>query len=175
MRSIRFQLDLPKWGVKLVDPPSDKPKYPTEQLELIHDEVDRQRSAIAARRTGMHTRSAVLVTAAGILASVQTTSWVSGWQVVSIGLFIVAAVLGLVAMRPMTGEESHPETLFSQSLGMHPYSIEHRIVKDNIGALNSELSMMKRITRTLRIGYIVLGLAWVSMVGISALTQLKVI
>lgn len=74
---------------------STKPTYPTEQLELIHDEVDRQRSAIAARRTGMHTRSAVLVTAARILVGVQTTSWVLGWQVISIGLFVfLAAILG---------------------------------------------------------------------------------
>ncbi|MGF6832435.1 putative membrane channel-forming protein YqfA (hemolysin III family) [Paenarthrobacter sp. TE4293] len=43
----------------------------------------------------MHTRSAVLVTAAAILASVQTTSWVSGWQVISIDLFVLAADLML--------------------------------------------------------------------------------
>jgi hypothetical protein len=35
------------------------------------------------------------VTAAGILASAQTTSWVSGWQAKSIDLFVLAAILML--------------------------------------------------------------------------------
>jgi hypothetical protein len=95
--------------------------------------------------------------------------------VVSVSLFILAAVLGLVAMRPMTGEESHPASLFENSLGLHPYSIEHRIVKDNIKALTGELAMARSIGRTLRIGYISLGVAWLSMISISALTKLNII
>jgi hypothetical protein len=174
MRSIRFQLDLPKWSVSRVES-AKKPKYPTEQLKLVHSEVDRQRAAIAARRTGMHTRAAVLVTAAGILASVQTTSWVSGWQIVSIGLFVAAAIFGLLAMRPMSGDESHPAALFKESLGLHPYSIEYRIVEDNVQALNGELEMIKAIALMLRIGYLILGVAWLSMVAISVLTQQKII
>lgn len=45
-----FERFIPEFITLLVKP----------RAELIHDEVDRQRSAIAARRTGMHTRAAVL-------------------------------------------------------------------------------------------------------------------
>lgn len=151
---------------------SDETPSPTEQLKLVHAEVDRQRTAIAARRNTMHTRAAVLVTAAGILATFQTTSLVNGWQFISIGLSVVVAAIGLWTMWPSSGPESNPKTLFQENLMVQPYSMEWRIVDDNITALDGEKKLLGKIAMRLTIGYSILLGMWLSMVIISALKVL---
>lgn len=115
------------------------------------------------------------MTATGILAAIQSTSWVSGWQYVSIGLTVLAASFGLFAMRPQGSAESDPASLYENALDRSAYDVEDRIVADNITALTGELRMLGGIAKPLRIGYYVLVAAWISMVAVAELTQYKII
>ncbi|WP_427117265.1 hypothetical protein [Pseudarthrobacter scleromae] len=148
---------------------SDDPVPPTEQLELVHKEVDRQRAAIAARRNAMHTRAAVLVTAAGILATIQTTSLQNGWQFISVALSVVAAAVGLWTMWPAGGDESDPKDLLDKYLTVEPFQVQHRIVMDGVQALSGEMTLLDKIALRLKIGYSILLGVWLSMVVISGL------
>jgi hypothetical protein len=164
MPSIRIAFNAPKLALTTE---SDETPSPTEQLKLVHAEVDRQRTAIAARRNALHTRAAVLVTAAGILATIQTTSLQSGWQFISIGLSVVVAAVGLWTMWPSSGPECNPKNLFHERLTAEPYRIEWRIVDDNIMALSGEQELLGKIAARLTIGYFILLGMWLSMVIIS--------
>jgi tetrahydromethanopterin S-methyltransferase subunit G len=169
MPSVRLLLNAPKVQLSVE---SDEIPRPTEQLKFIHAEVDRQRAAIAARRNAMHTRAAVLVTASGILATIQATSLANGWQFISIGLALVAATVGLWTMWPASGDESDPRDLFENYLTAEPYSVENRIVEDNVRALTGEMTLLDKIGTRLGIGYCILLGMWLSMVVISALRAL---
>ena len=169
MPSVRFHFKAPT--IAMTTEPDETPS-PTEQLKFVHAEVDRQRAAIAARRNAMHTRAAVLVTAAGILATIQTTNLQSGWQFISIGLSVVVAAIGLWTMWPSSGPESNPKSLFQENLTAEPYSIEWRIVDDNITALSAEKTLLGKIANRLTIGYFILLGMWLSMVIISGLKAL---
>lgn len=79
MPSIRPYLQAPKVELSTE---SDDPTYPTEQLELVHKEVDRQRAATAA---GERACTWVLVTPAGIFVTLQATKLANGWQFISVG------------------------------------------------------------------------------------------
>jgi hypothetical protein len=170
MPSIRLHFKAPKVALSTE---SDDPMYPTEQLELVHKELDRQRAAIAARRTSMHTRAAVLVTAAGNLATLQTTSLANGWQFISVGLSVASAVFGLWAMRPVEGDDSDPADIFNNYLTNSAYSIERKIVKENLAALDGEMTSLSKIARTITTGYVILFATWVSMIIIAGLIALK--
>lgn len=154
----------------LVEP--DELPQPTEQLELIHKEVDRQRAAIAARRTAFHTRAAVLVTAAGILATILSATLGSGWQFISIGLAVTAAGVGLWTMWPSTGDESDPKGLFKKYLTEEPYDVEYRIVEDSVNVLSGEMTLLDTIALRLKIGYSILLGVWVSIAVIAGLDAL---
>lgn len=151
---------------------TDDPTYPTEQLELVHKEVDRQRAAIAARRNAFHTRAAVLVTAAGILATIQTTNLVNGWQFISVGLSVVAAAVGLWTMWPSTGDETSPKGLYEKYLTEEPFKVEQRIVEDSVGVLSAEMTLLNKIAFRLKVGYSILLGVWVSMAIIAGLKAL---
>lgn len=120
----------------------------------------------------MYTRAAVLATAAGILATIQTTSLINGWQFISVGLSVVAAAVGLWTMWPTPGDESDPKDLFNNHLTKEPFKVEQRIVEDNVTALSGELALLDEIACRLKIGYSILLAVWVSMAIISALKAL---
>lgn len=172
MPSLRLQFKAPK--LELSAEPDD-PIYPAEQLELVHKELDRQRAAIAARRTSMHTRAAILVTAAGILATLQTTSMANGWQFINVGLSALAGAFGLWAMRPIEGDDSDPADIFNNYLKNSAYSIERKIVKENLAALDGEMTSLSKIARTILVGYGILFATWLSMIIIAGLIALRVI
>lgn len=170
MPSVRLLLNAPK--VQLSVEPDELPQ-PTEQLELVHKEVDRQRAAIAARRNAFHTRAAVLVTASGILATILSATVANGWQFISIVLAVAAAAVGLWTMWPATGDESDPKGLFEEYLTEEPYDVEFRIVGDSVNVLSGELKLLDKIAFRLKIGYCILLGVWVSIASIAGMAALK--
>ncbi|NUU30948.1 hypothetical protein [Arthrobacter sp. C9C5] len=134
-----------------------------EQLRLVHAEVVRQRATVLQRTGNMHTRAAILVTASGVFSTVQANNWVTGWQFISITLSVVAAVIGLWAMRPSSGVDANATLYFQERLAADPYSTEHSIVTDSMEGLSDDLQRIERAAKLIVAGYGILALAWLAM------------
>lgn len=155
------------------DPPEDE--RPVEQLKLLHVEIDRQRSMLAQRLANLHTRAAILVTAAGILSTLVAANWSSLWQIVSVGNGVVAAAIGLWAMKPRSGVEANATISFRDRLLADTYSTEFSIVVDNRDALDDDFKRVESTGNLVITGYVVLVFAWLSTLLIAVLSSLKII
>ncbi|MFF2316971.1 hypothetical protein ACFVTE_11940 [Arthrobacter sp. NPDC058097] len=151
------------------------PADSAEQLKLVHAEVDRQRATVLQRTSNMHTRAAILVTASGVFSTVQANNWVTGWQCVSITLSVVAAVIGLWAMRPSPGIDANATLAFQERLEADPWSTEYSIVRDSMEGLSDDLGRIERAAKLIVAGYGILALAWVAMPITVGLMQARVI
>lgn len=150
-------------------------EHPVEQLKLIGAEVTRQLAAVASKRAGLHTRAALLVAASGVLTSVQSSSWASGWQFISVALSVAAAILGLIILRPRRGDDSNATLYVNERLDADPYSTEYSIVMDNIVVLKGGRKRIEDMAKKLMAGYIVLVAAWASTLMVAALSHAKLI
>lgn len=154
----------------------EEPAQPVEQLELLNTEVTRQLGSVAAKRTGLHTRGAILVTAGGLLASLHSTQVsASPWQYVTVGLSVAAVVLGLLVVRPRAGDDSNATLYVDERLDADAYSTEYSIVNDNIQTLRGAMARIEIMAKQLTVGYGILVLAWVSTLVIQALKDLGTI
>lgn len=156
-------------------PPPLKPKKPVEQLKLLGAETNRQLLVVSARRTGFNTRAAILITAAGVLTTVQTREWISGWQLVSMFLSIVAAVLGLFALRPVRSKTANVATDLKSRLVFAPYDVEYFIVESSMEELKQSKIQVQAMAETVAIGYLVLLLAWISTLAVVAIPHIKIV
>lgn len=143
--------------------------YPREQMALLHAEVDRQRDTLARRHGNMHTRAAILVAASGILGTFQSESWPSGWQLLGVGLALLAAGHGLWVMRPIKGKDPVAANHVEKMLSSHPYSTEYRIVMDNIGGLRDDMDALSRAASVVSRGYVLLVSSWIATAAINGL------
>ncbi|WP_442542585.1 hypothetical protein ACSBOX_11580 [Arthrobacter sp. KN11-1C] len=153
----------------------DTDEKPVDQLKLVHAEVDRQRAAVTQRLASMHTRGAILVTASGVFSTVQANTWVSGWQFIGIGLSVIAAVFGLLAMRPTSGLDAFAGKSFEDRLWADTYSVEYSIVTDSITGLSNDMELVAKTANIVVIGYAILAVAWLAMPVMVALISSKII
>jgi hypothetical protein len=176
MRALLARLQFPGLNISVKDaPPKPQSTKPFDQLKLLHQEVDRELGALSQRRSGMHTRATILVAASGVLATVQTTSWDSLWQLVGVFLSLVAAGFGLLVLRPWPGVVASATLHVKERLNADPYSTEYSIVMDNILTLEDGRKRTERLALWLVQGFLVLVLAWVATLIVAVLEQMKVI
>ena len=76
----------------------------------------------------------------------------------------MAAVYGLVVLRPRKGGEANATKMVRERLEADPYSTEYSIVKDNITTLAGIRSRVEVMAGRLLMGYLLLLLAWISTV-----------
>lgn len=136
------------------------PEYPREQLKLFHAELDRQRDVVARRLGNMHTRAAILIGASGVLGTLQASAKVTNWSYVSVSASLLAALLGLWAMRPTKGDDADARKNLEKSLSSHPYSVEHYIVRHSQAGLAVDMAMLDSNRRVLTVGFVVLIVSW---------------
>lgn len=151
--------------------PTLEPEQPIEQLKSVGAEVTRQLGAVATKSASFHTRAALLVAASGVLTTVQSSSWASGWPIISVALSVIAAMFGLMVLRPIAGSESNATLIFDERLDADIYSTEYSIVKDNIEALGNGMRRIEHMAKMLMAGYVILVTAWLATLAVSALSQ----
>jgi hypothetical protein len=123
----------------------------------------------------MHTRAAILVTASGVFSTVQASNWVTGWQFISITLSVIAAVIGLWAMRPSSGVDANATLFFRERLEADAWSAEYSIVTDSMAGLSDDLQRIEWTAKLIVTGYGILALAWVAMPITVGLMHAKII
>lgn len=151
---------------------SDDPVYPLEQLALIHAECDKELSILSDRMSNLRTRAAILVTASGVVAVIKVSSGTYLWDYFGIGLAVISAVLGIIAIFPSDGKDVDPGKIRAY-LSKHPYSIELKIVDTKIDMINADIGVSNQIAVIMKIGYVLLSLSWVSTLVIYLAYNLK--
>jgi hypothetical protein len=148
---------------------------PIEQLKLVHDEMNLQRTLLSQRLSNIQNRATVLITGAGILGAFTAGSWPSMWQGISVGLSVAAAIVGIAVLRPRRGIEANATLHWENRLRADPYSAEFSIFKDKIEVLEEEFDRVKNAGQIVMVGYGILVAAWAATFIIAVLTNLKII
>jgi hypothetical protein len=143
-----------------VFPTKQAKAIPDKQLKLVHDELNRARTAATARLASFHTRGALLVTASGLFTALQVSKQVNCLSIIATVLFLAAAVIGLVVLRPVSGHEVDPSTVRPQWIEMTPYDTEVAIIEANEYVLTSDREVGDSLSRLILVGYIALVAAW---------------
>jgi len=144
-------------------------EYPHEQLRLVHDELNRQRSAVTGRHDSMRTRAAILIGGAGVgltfLANFHSVwlAWTSGI------LAIVAAGAGVIALLVQgVGDDVIVRKLRDNSLVVDTYSAEWQLVEDKLVALEFDESSLNVKRLAVQFGFALLVLSWIA--GVATIT-----
>lgn len=151
---------------------SDKipdPVESVEQLQLIHDEIGRQRPLLLQRIGSMHTRASILVTASGIASVLQAKQPDIGWQYLSVAMGVVAAVIGLFSLRPKNGPDAMASKSMKQRLEADVYDAHKSIVKDAAASLDADREHLNHLGKPLGWGYGLLAASLLTSIIISAL------
>jgi membrane associated rhomboid family serine protease len=124
---------------------SDDPDERVAQLQLIHEEVERQLASYERRIQSMDSRAGILVAAAG-LASTLTASHVgNGWIPLAIASALGSAVLGAIALFPGKAQSLMSSRIREEVYGLSEgnallWLIDHKIELMN----NNEKRIVKK-------------------------------
>jgi hypothetical protein len=136
----------------------------TDKIRLVHDEVNRQRLALAVRRSNLQTRATVIIGGAGVGLTIlgkDNGGW-AAWT--ATGLAVAAAILGVLALEVVNrkGKELGMKAMMEATLSAaSAYLAEHRIVYDKIEAHEDDLAGYARRNHMVSAGWAVLAASWV--------------
>lgn len=137
----------------------------TENLELIVTEVQQQRDLMGRKVGSAYTRASILIGAAGVLGGVSVSGSVgSGFVALGIAgliFFIIAAGCGLLALRPMDGDEVDVDGAVLGSANMDELTLRRSFVISHLDAHADYEESIKDRTAWIRFGFIALAFAWV--------------
>jgi len=120
-----------------------------------------------------YTRASVLVGSAGILSGVgvgvSTANGAGYALLVSIGFYGAAAVLGVLALRPMSGQEVDVEAAVRHGSALTQTEFKRAMILSNLTSHFGYESSLRTRTRIVVIGFSLLIVAFVLSTGASAL------
>jgi hypothetical protein len=138
---------------------------PVPNLGLIMTEVQRQRDLMGRRVGSAYTRATILIGAAGVLGGASVPGSVGSGSVelgiAGLVVFIVAAVCGLRALRPMDGDEVDVDLAVIKSVGMDEVMLERSFVISHLDAHADYEESIRNRAAWIRVGFVALGIAWV--------------
>ncbi|GIU56687.1 hypothetical protein NicSoilC12_24360 [Arthrobacter sp. NicSoilC12] len=137
-----------------------------KQMKLVHDELNRARTAATARISSFHTRGAILVSASGLFTALQVSKQVNCLTILSTALFLGSSVIGLLVLRPVLGYEVNPGVAREHWIKLPYAEAQEAIIEANEHVLGTDLGTGNRLSKLILFGYSVLVAAWVlSYVG----------
>jgi hypothetical protein len=140
-------------------------------LELIEAEILRQRDSMRQKMSNTYTRATVLIGAAGVLGGVGVgvnSARDVAWGIVTgVVLNTLAAVCGLVALRPMSGEEVNLDQLIDETRGYDPERTKRTVLWNNLVAHADYERSLKNRTGWIVAGLIMVVVAFTATAGIS--------
>jgi len=146
--------------------------HPPKHLGVIDTEIQRQRDLMGRRIGNSNTRATVLIGAAGVLGGVGvSTSIAKGFVVValvSVLFYVTAAIFGLRAFRPMSGDEVDVEAAILQTTGKTVEGLRRSFLASHLKAHEAYEESLKIRARWITAGFIALGIAW--LLGIAGTT-----
>lgn len=141
-----------------------------EHIRMLDREVDRQRASVSARANSALTRSTILIAAAGIGISAATgREPLSPLLAVSLTLAVLAAVCGIVALWPRTGNEHSVEGMKEDTWNVGADEASYILLHRKLDILKNDEDLQHDRARWLRMGFLLFGLSLVVLVLASAI------
>lgn len=144
-------------------------------LQIIHDELVRQRESSARRMDALNARATVLVGSAAIAGSLQASDlFGNGWLIVAVAATALAAVFGILATTPKPSRELDMMEVRNK---LYPKAEQDALLYliDNKNQALAELEvLLTRRARWLRWGYACLVLSIFAFVLLVARVQVAI-
>lgn len=141
--------------------------HPDSHLELLQDEILRQRSLTNEKLANTYTKATVLVGATGVLGSVTVTATGPSTLVliVDLILYAAAAVLGIISIRTKRGSEVSVEAMVIGAAEKTDAALQRSLIASNFASyLDYERSLAER-SRAVTAGFILLVSAFLVFSG----------
>lgn len=123
-------------------------------LDIIHDELVRQRESLARRTDAMNGRATVLVGSAAIAGSLQASSlFGNGWLIVAVVATAAAAVFGILATTPRGGIDIDPAELRNKLYVMNEHDALLYLIDNKNHVHARQESLLSVRARWLKVGY----------------------
>lgn len=141
-------------------------QLPTEQLRIVHAELERELQENMTAQGNMMTRALVLVGAAGLSLGLWDYSRPWNWFTsVGSALAILAAIAGLLALWLWRS----PAPVMTQAkvatrLAADEYSVLYWVVDDLAKTITRRVVDVRRKGRFITVGFTLMSAGWVSMV-----------
>ncbi|MDR6689055.1 small basic protein [Arthrobacter sp. 1088] len=146
---------------------------PLKQLALINDEVLRELQAASSRHDSLRTRATILVTAAGVLATLTTSNMLTPYLAIAVALTVLSGIFGMLAIWPRKRHVANPSKSFNERLSADIYSTLYSITVDNREELRATFEQNDKVSGWLRLGFLLLLASWAAtsiVIGIRTLT-----
>ena len=147
--------------------------HPDSNLDLLEEELLRQRDSMRQKISNSYTRASVLVGSAGILSGVgvgfSTTTGAGYALLVSIAFYGAASVLGVLALRPMSGDEVDVESAVRQGSVLSNVELKRAIILSNLTSHFDYEASLRTRTRIIVTGFSLLIVAFLLSTGASTL------
>lgn len=147
-------------------------RYTTETLLLVHEEVVRGLEAQLQRVAHMQTRAGLLVGSSSVAAALVGSAANSLWWTVPIGLYLIAAVLGVAAVAPGTGSVVNPRKIAEAAGNLDPLNVRHEILKSTVREFEAYTTTLSRQRLWVTAGFIVFIIASGVLALVSSLPDL---
>jgi hypothetical protein len=136
----------------------------TSQFDLLEPQLLRQETTMASRLTSVSTRATVLVGASAVLggAELVTGSGRPEWTIISMALYALAALTGLAATRSRKGEEPDLPLIVAEYAEYKTISMRRELLLARLKSHDTAVAHLNNRHTFLVIGYVLLGIAWVS-------------
>lgn len=132
-----------------------------KRIQILLDSTRRERDRASDRVSGTQTRATILIGAAGILGGVGgMTPGLSAWSIVSIVLYVLAALAGVVILWPLRVHTVSNATYFAKMMDYHPVDLQESILRNELNAVSHTQRRLSFRSWTLIVGFGLLAAAW---------------
>lgn len=135
-----------------------------DQLALLEDQMERQEDHMKDRMSAASTRAAILIGASAVLSGTElvTASGLPWISTLSLVLYLLAAIFGLLATRSRLMLEPHLEVMVPRYYGYSTITLRRSLMLSRIDAHAVARSQVNQRHHLLVIGFALLLAAWVA-------------
>jgi len=130
-----------------------------DELRSVNAAVDRELDDYTKRDSAMQGRATVLIGAASVVGAVQIGD-AATWQLVGVGLSLLAAVAGVVVVFPRGGDAFNPRTLWEEVYaGTSEEEALHHTIRVKLETLDKDDKWLSTRGKFARVGFVLLALS----------------
>jgi hypothetical protein len=113
------------------DQPGGSPdtKYSSPALDVAIAEATRARDTLSARIAALRSRSGILIGASGIAAGLISTTATNGFYALPIAAFLLAAILGVLAIAPGPSDANSAAMVASKVEGKTAFAMKRWVLE----------------------------------------------
>lgn len=141
-----------------------------DQLKLLEDQMARQEDQMKDRSSAVSTRAAILIAASAVLSGTElvTASGLPWLSTVSLGLYLLAAVFGLLATRSRLTREPQLEVMIPKYYGFSTITLRRSMILTRVDSHAVARTQINQRHNLLAVGFVFLLAAWIASASSTA-------